>query len=146
VVDVVYMFMNLSTHVIQGERGAGRLVVHSALGIILDISSAISIYRRSCNVLRCLVFLHISHFIGTLFTGWQIIAVFRVLVILFLERVWLCVLQQDTSKASLLCLECTMPEGCKAMFAMWTWQCSIDPLHLHVTVQEMPRCKLCREC
>jgi hypothetical protein len=92
VVDVIYMSMTLINHAIQsGDIASSPMwyvnVVDSILGILLDIITGFFLYKWSRTGLRILVAVHVTHFTATCFTKWEVIAVFRMLVVLFIERV-----------------------------------------------------------
>lgn len=58
-----------------------------ALGILLDLCSGYFVIKDYVNLLRIAIVGHVAHFVLTCIVSWQVIAIFRILIVLFLERV-----------------------------------------------------------
>ena len=57
------------------------------LGIALDGITCVAMYLRSVAAMRTLVVLHVAHFAATCVFSWTYLAIFRLVVILVIERV-----------------------------------------------------------
>lgn len=61
-----------------------------AVGIVLDLASGYFVIKDYVGLLRLAIVGHVAHFVLTCIVSWQVIAIFRVLIVLFLERVRCC--------------------------------------------------------
>lgn len=90
-VDFVYMLMSLLALIVRDpvDRRSSFVfeLVQSSLGLVLDVLSVVTVLRNNVVLLRLLALLHFAHFAATVAVHWVVIAIFRVLVVFFLQRV-----------------------------------------------------------
>ena len=92
VVDLIYMVMSALSTIFREaiKTHNSEIVFHlsqSFVGAALDIATGIFAVRENLLALRILVGLQSMHFIITCAYSWLVIAIFRILIVLFLLRV-----------------------------------------------------------
>jgi uncharacterized membrane protein YciS (DUF1049 family) len=116
--DLVYMLMQALSHLFKNViRGSGRPfaalnLASSLVGVALDAATGAAVLTNRVAAMRALVALHVVLFAVTCAVSWLVIAIFRLLIVIVVERV--------------------RPRLCRVVLALRTRALSrIEPITLH---------------